>query len=266
MFTHVHGLGYLAGQVFVATHHGLLVGTEGGGGWTWGYAGAERYDYMGFVQDAVDPGTFYSSGHPDDPRAFGGTNLGLRRSTDAGATWEQRSLKGTHDFHSLSAIPGIEGGLVGLANGRLMESRDGGLTWTNHTIPTTYIPFDVAVTDHHVYVTSADGLTTGHLGNASSWTRHDAHGQHSQFYTIAAAPDGSVMFAGTGNGRSGSTYRSVDEGHNWTEVDHAVLRQAAAPIQFTFDALDANHILAANAGGTILESRDLGLTWKTIRA
>lgn len=267
-FSHVHGLGYnpSTNTIYVATHHGLIVGNESDGGWAWDYAGEERYDYMGFTQDSMDPSILYSSGHPDDPRAYGGVHLGVRRSTDGGATWEQRSLKGQVDFHSLTSIPGVEGGLVGVWKGDLMESRDGGLSWKNHTVSGTYLPFDAAVTDHHVYVTSADGLIAGHLGNASSWNRHaGGHGEIGTFFAIAAAPDGSVMFAGTGNGRSGTTYRSTDLGLNWTEIEHDLFVEAAVPLVFAFDPANVHHVLAATVGGAILESRDAGITWDSIR-
>lgn len=267
-FSHVHGLGYDPNDqtIYVATHHGLILGTRSGDDWTWDYAGLERYDYMGFTQDATNASILYSSGHPDDPRAYGGVHLGVRRSTDGGATWEQRSLKGQVDFHSLTSIPGVEGGLVGVWKGNLMESRDGGLTWVNHTIPGTYLPFDAAVTDHHVYVTSADGLLAGHMGNTSSWKQHaGGHDEVGSFHAIAAAPDGSVMFAGTGNGRSGTTYRSTDGGQTWNQTEHESLKVAAVPLAFAFDPSDGQHVLAGTAGGSILESRDAGLTWKVLR-
>lgn len=267
-FSHVHGLGYDPGNqtIYVATHHGLILGTPDGGDWAWDYAGLERYDYMGFTQDSVNASILYSSGHPDDPRAYGGVHLGVRRSTDGGATWEQRSLKGQVDFHSLTSIPGVEGGLVGVWKSNLMESRDGGLTWTNHTISGTYLPFDAAVTDHHVYVTSADGLIAGHLGNASSWNVHGGgHGEIGTFYAIAAAPDGSVMFAGTGNGRRGTTYRSTDMGQTWNQTEHELLKSAAVPLVFAFDPTDSDHILAGTSGGAILESMDAGLSWSALR-
>lgn len=266
-FSHVHGLGYDSGNqtIYVATHHGLILGTPDGDDWAWNYAGLERYDYMGFTQDATNASILYSSGHPDDPRAYGGVHLGVRRSTDGGATWEQRSLKGQVDFHSLTNIPGVEGGLVGVWKSNLMESRDGGLTWKNHTIPRTYLPFDAAVTDHHVYVASADGLIAGHFGNASSWNRHEGHGDMGTFYAIAAAPDGSVMFAGTGNGRIGATYRSTDLGQTWSEAEHELLANAAVPLVFAFDPGNSRHVLAGTSGGDILESRDAGIEWTVLR-
>lgn len=267
-FSHVHGLGYdsTTNTIYVATHHGLILGKPSGDRWTWDYAGLERYDYMGFTQDATNASILYSSGHPDDPRAYGGVHLGVRRSTDGGVTWEQRSLKGQVDFHSLTSIPGVEGGLVGVWRSSLMESRDGGLTWVNHTIPGTYLPFDAAVTDHHVYVASADGLLADHMGNTSSWKQHaGGHDEVGTFYAIAAAADGSVMFAGTGNGRSGTTYRSTDSGETWNRTEHESLKAAAVPLVFAFDPADGQHVLAATTGGSILESGDAGLTWKMLR-
>lgn len=260
---HVHGLAYDANAttLYVATHHGLARGQDNGK--KWAYVG-DRYDYMGFTQDAVKNGTFYSSGHPDDPRTFGGVHLGLRRSTDGGATWEQRSLRGQVDFHSIAAIPAVEGGLVGLWKDKLMESRDGGLTWTNHTGP-ALLMFDIAVTDHHTFVATADGLAGGHLGNQSSWQRFTDPEPGRIAMALAASPDGSVMFAGTGNGRSGATYRSVDGAATWQKLPQPLLAEAAVPVVFAFDGTDANHTYAATAGGDILESRDAGATWTVLR-
>lgn len=264
--TDVHGIGYLAetNQVLLATHHGLVTGTPDGKGWTWAFAGLERYDYMGFTQDAVTPTTMYSSGHPDDPRAYGGVHLGLRRSTDAGATWEQRSLKGQVDFHDLSAIPGVEGGLIGIWREKLMESRDGGLTWTNYTGPASLL-LGVAATDHHVYIATTEGLAGGHLGNASSWQRHGDPEPGRVATAIHSNPDGSLLFAGTGNGRSGATYRSTDGAATWTKIAEQALSEATVPLVFTFDRTDGDHVLASTAAGHVLESRDAGVTWSTLR-
>lgn len=260
---HVHGLGYDANAttLYVATHHGLARGADNGK--TWQYVG-DTYDYMGFTQDSVQNGTFYSSGHPDDPRAFGGVHLGLRRSTDGGITWEQRSLKGQADFHSIAAIPAVEGGIVGLWKDTLMESRDGGLTWTNQTGPATRM-LDLAVTGHHTYVASAEGLSAGHLGNRSSWQRLSDPEPDRIAMAIAASPDGSVLFAGTGDGRSGATYRSIDGALTWEKMSQPLLAGIAVPAVFTFDSLDSNHTYAATASGDILESRDAGATWAVLR-
>ena len=265
-FSHVHGLGYdpASGDILVATHHGLIRGHDEDG-WTWDYASSERYDYMGFTQDSVNPAVLYSSGHPDDPRAYGGVHLGLRRSTDGGMTWEQRSLKGQVDFHSLDSIPGVEGGLVGLWRDNLMESRDGGLTWTNHTGP-ALLMFDAAVTAHHVYVATADGLAGGHLGNHSSWQRFtDPQPNGGIAHALSASPNGSVMFAGTGNGRSGSTFASYDNATTWTQVEEPLLRDAAVPAVFAFNPSNERHVLAATIGGDVLESLDAGTSWQVLR-
>ena len=260
---HVHGLAYDANAttLYVATHHGLAQGLDNGK--TWQYVG-DMYDYMGFTQDLVRNGTFYSSGHPDDPRTFGGVHLGLRRSTDGGVTWEQRSLKGQVDFHSIAAIPRIEGGLVGLWKDKLMESRDGGMTWSNHTGP-ALLMFDVAVTDHHTYVATADGLAGGHPGNQSSWQRFSDPEPGRIAMALAASPNGSVMFAGTGNGRSGATYRSLDGADTWQKLEHPMLANAAVPAVFAFDSSNARHLYAATPGGDLLESQDAGESWTVVR-
>lgn len=265
-FSHVHGLGYDPGNqtIYVATHHGLILGTPNGDGWTWDHAGAERYDYMGFTQDATNASILYSSGHPDDPRAYGGVHLGVRRSTDGGVTWEQRSLKGQVDFHALDSVPGLYGGLVGVWRDSIMESRDGGLTWTNHTGPAALM-FDLAATSGKVYVATADGLASGQVDNRTSWIRHPDPEPGRPAMAIAANDDGSLLFAGTGNGRSGGTYSSTDGGHTWALVEKADLRDTAVPAVFAFDSGDNAHVFAATSAGTVVESTDRGGSWHVIR-
>lgn len=266
-FSHVHGLAYSAesGTLRVATHHGMVNGVGRGSSWTWTFASAERFDYMGFTQDAVRPDVFYSSGHPNDPQSFGGVHLGLRRSTDAGVTWEQRSLKGQVDFHALAALPQVEGGLVGAWRDQLMESRDGGLTWANQTGPSPAM-LGVAATADLVVVAGSDGLAGGRLGDPSGWQRF-ADPEPGRIATaIAASSDGSVMFAGTGNGQgAGATYRSTDGAMTWQKVGEPLLAEATVPAVFAFDPADAGHVFAATVAGDVLESRDAGASWDVLR-
>lgn len=260
---HVHGLSYDANAttLYVATHHGLARGQ--GNGKTWEYVG-DMFDYMGFTRDSTANTTFYSSGHPGDPRAFGGVHLGLRRSTDGGVTWEQRSLKGQVDFHSLAAAPGMAGGLVGIWRDTLMQSNDGGLTWTNTTGPAS-VMFDLALTAQRAYVATPDGLLAGHIGDPSSWQRLAGPDPDAVAQAIAASPEGTILFVGTGDGTGGTTYRSGDGGLTWTKATQRVLADADVPIVFAFDSVDPMHVYAASAGGDLLESRDAGVTWDVLR-
>lgn len=253
--THVHGLDYVDGRLYVATHHGLVMGAPSGNDWFWAYVGHERFDYMGFTTDGR---TFYSSGHPDDPYKFGGTMLGLRRSTDQGHNWEQRSLKGQADFHALTVEPGT-GDLIG-AWRTVIRSTDGGLTWTNLTSPPAQV-FALAANSSTIWAGTLNGLYASPDG--LSWTATSLKGP---IGSVTVALDGKTLFASQISNQGGATFASRDAGLTWTPLGgHDILKAPQAPILFAFDRGDARHVYASDAGGTIIESADGGASWKMVR-
>jgi hypothetical protein len=96
---HIHGLGVnpADGELYVASHHGLFLVT--GEGEPKQIAGRTQ-DFMGFT--VVGPDHFLGSGHPG-PGSDQPPHLGLIESTDAGETWQSRSLSGEADFHAMEA-------------------------------------------------------------------------------------------------------------------------------------------------------------------
>lgn len=267
--SHVHGLAFEPdqGAVFVATHNGLAKGIVDNGSWSWSYVGSDRYDYMGFTQDAGRSGVFYSSGHPDrdGASAYGGVHLGLRRSMDAGETWQQRSLKGEVDFHALTSIPGQEGWIAGYWQKAIKVSTDGGATWTDHLAPPAHVWALAGAPDRLLAGTSA-GLFEAHdLESFADWQAVDAEGLPAFVSTVAASPDGQALFASTGNNRVGSTYRSTDGGDTWTELEQTGLKGNPRPVLFAVDPDDAGHVFASTWDALVLQSHDQGATWSTIR-
>ena len=76
---------------------------------------------------------------------------------------------------------------------------------------------------------------------------------HLSATSLAVAPSvPSVLFAGLPSG----IWKTEDTGSTWQLVSKAL----ASPI-LAVDPNDPNHIVAATSGGTILSSRDSGLTW-----
>nr|WP_107937804.1 sialidase family protein [Ureibacillus chungkukjangi] len=132
---HAHGLGYINGEneFIVATHNGLYqYGEEDG----WQEANSKKHDYMGF--SAVRDG-FFSSGHPEEGSSLKNP-LGLIKSTDRGASFDQLAFYGEIDFHYLAA--GYESNAVYVLNQTPNEnlnmglnySTDEGKTWTEATM------------------------------------------------------------------------------------------------------------------------------------
>lgn len=255
--THAHAMAYVDNRLFIATHHGLVMGLQAGKSWGWTMASEERFDLMGFTVD--DHGVFYSSGHPSDPRAYGGVNLGLRRSTDGGHLWEQRSLKGQTDFHALTALPG-SGNLAAYWRNAIMESTDGGLTWTNMTAPPTSNVLALAAAEDALWAGAIDGLYERREGN---WTKLQLPGA---VVSLTASRDGQAMWASQMTQTSGATWTSLDGGTTWTKATgHHILETVQAPVLFAIDGQDSAHVFASNAAGLIIESKDGGASWQAIR-
>lgn len=262
--SHVHGLAYdsRSDTVLMATHHGLARGVRSDGSWTWEFVG-DSYDYMGFTKDPEQAGTFYSSGHPDNPHDYGATHLGLRRSTDGGLTWEQRSLKGEVDFHALTAMPGAAGWLAGHWQGKTKVSVDGGATWTDHASPPASVLAFAGTREALLAGTSAGLFRTTDLQGFVTWEH--LPGINSLVSSVAATPDGLHLLAGTGDGKVGSTFRSLDGGMTWTQIRSDGLTEAPGQVHFAFDDSDPSHAFAALAGGRLMETFDAGLMWQKVR-
>jgi hypothetical protein len=94
---HVHGLGVDPADdtVYVAAHGGVfrLVDKR------LELVANRAQDTMGFT--VVGPNRFIASGHPAPIDVDRPIHLGLIESTDAALTWQERSLSGKADFHSI---------------------------------------------------------------------------------------------------------------------------------------------------------------------
>ncbi|EGQ19922.1 BNR repeat domain protein [Sporosarcina newyorkensis 2681] len=121
-FEHLHGLGYINGgpKIVISTHDGLYEYDEEG----WKEANSEKHDYMGF--QAIREG-FFSSGHPE-PGSDYKNPLGLVKSTDRGASFEQLAFYGEIDFHYLAA--GYDSNAIYVLNEMPTEEMTGGLHYT----------------------------------------------------------------------------------------------------------------------------------------
>ncbi len=144
---HIHGLGYINGgsNFVIATHYGLY--EYGKDGWT--EANSQKHDYMGF--QAVREG-FFSSGHPEEGSEYKNP-LGLIKSIDKGASFEQLSFYGEIDFHYLAA--GYDSNTIYVLNEMPVEDMRAGLHYS---------------TDEGASWTEADmnGFTSKYISNLSA--------------------------------------------------------------------------------------------------
>lgn len=119
---HIHGLGYINGEndVVIATHFGLYKYAKDG----WKEANSQKHDYMGF--QAVREG-FFSSGHPKEGSEYKNP-LGLIKSIDKGASFEQLAFYGEIDFHYLAA--GYDSNTIYVLNDMPVEEMNAGLHYS----------------------------------------------------------------------------------------------------------------------------------------
>lgn len=226
---HVHTLALVNDTVLIGTHEGLFA--ESGDGVK---LLGEKFDVMGMF--AVD-GVVYSSGHPDETAADK-RDLGLRRSTDGGATWEQVSLLGAADFHRLVVAGSVLMG-INSHDGQLLRSEDDGKTWS----ALGQVPiFDLAMdptNDKLVLATTEKGLITSTDGGRT-WGAPFSK----TLLMFVAFTEGGLL----GVTPEGEVYRQGEDG--W-------VRQGAIDGQPEAFATDAKKIVVA-VGGKVLESSDFG--------
>ncbi|WP_338674298.1 sialidase family protein [Streptomyces sp. SCSIO 30461] len=237
---HVHGLGIdpSDGRIYVASHQGVFTLGEDGAARR---VGTSRDDFMGFTVTKAN--TFLASGHPAQGTG-GHSNHGLIQSTDAGRTWQPRSLTGEADFHSLEYAHGIIYGYDS-TNASLRVSKDGS-AWVDRA---ELQALDIAVSPADpdtVLATTADGVAKSADGG-----RTFAPGRQPVIAFLSwVAPR--VLY---GMDDSGGISRSTDGGSTWKQAGAVPGGQAQA-----LTAVDAKRILAATQTG-VYESKDGGETF-----
>lgn len=222
-------------------------------------AGEGRQDTMGMTL-AVD-GTIYASGHPapGEQTDLKAPNLGLIRSTDGAATWEQVSLTGEVDFHALSTATTDAGAVrvVGLdsATSRLLISDDSGATWTpGATVPAR----DVHVMDGDpdtVLVTTPAGLQLSHDGGQTFTPDRDA-----PTLALVEAGLGAELI---GLDPNGTVWTSTPGLEPWTA--HGTAPGQVQAMTYVPDDSPGNQpwiVIVTDTG--LFTSRDLGASWDPV--
>jgi len=247
----VHGLGInpADGALYAATHTGLFRLDDSGNV----ARIADRYqDTMGFT--VAGPDQFLASGHPDlrdeELRVEGKPPLlGLIESTDAGRTWQVRSLLGDADLHTIAAVGDV---LVAYdsTGERVLASSDGGRTWETRA--------EMGLTDLAVAPTDADRMAAITLDGAVQTTTDGGR----TWTPDPAAPAALVvmrwgetgLWAGAENG---ALFRADPTGGRWDEV-----RRFEGTIEAILDDPSGVYVAADTSG--IWTSPDAGRSWRPL--
>jgi hypothetical protein len=222
----IHGVGlFPSGEdssLYLATHNGLF-NKKSNNSSGWMQVGSDKSDLMGFVISPTIEGVMYSSGHPSSMMG----NLGFRKSTDSGITWQTISSVTSPipvDFHAMAASPADQNLLYGAPGGgnSLYVTHDEGKTWTTAEVPP------------------------------------------GQIISLAAHPrDSNFVYAGTTSG----LFFSSEQGRNWQKIDSKYLQNSSVTGLGFAAAADGRNTLYAfvipesNDDGYIVKSTDGAKTW-----
>lgn len=186
------------GSIVIAGHLVFTASRDGGATWTAIDTNLPSLDIHGFTRDPRDPARMW---------AYLATG-GLWESTDFGATFTR--VQEANVLFPLAVAAGESTRLLGVDARGLIESGDGGRTWSVLSFP----PF--------APVTS-----------------------------IAATPDGSVIYGGSPNG----LFRSSDGGRTWNETAYHGSAFAVATTP------DGQTVAVVSRQTDFFRSPDAGQTW-----
>jgi hypothetical protein len=210
----VHGVGVYDGTLYLATHNGLFKKASSG----WELVGNDNSDLMGFVVSPAGEGVIYSSGHPPT-----GGNLGFRKSTDGGQTWQTISSVTSPmpvDFHAMDASAVDENLIYGSpgAGNDIYVTHDEGNTWERLGPPARVISLATHPSDANVvYAGTIDGLFAS-SDQGKSWNQVDADLLEGAVTGLGFSGNTSYAYVAPEQG-DGYIVKSSDSGETWAKTD-----------------------------------------------
>jgi hypothetical protein len=210
----VHGVGVYDGTLYLATHNGLFKKANSG----WELVGNDNSDLMGFVLSPVREGVIYSSGHPPT-----GGNLGFRKSTDGGQTWQTISSVTSPmpvDFHAMDASAADENLIYGSPGGGndIYVTHDEGKIWEKLSPPARVISLAVHPSNANVvYAGTTDGLFVS-SDQGRSWSSVNADLLEGAVTGLGFSGNISYAYLAPEQG-DGYIIKSSDSGQTWAKTD-----------------------------------------------
>lgn len=219
----VHGVGVYDGTLYLATHNGLFKKSDSG----WELVGNEKSDLMGFVISPAREGTMYSSGHSASMTG----NLGFRKSTDGGQTWQTIApvTSSPVDFHAMDASAADENLIYGSPGGGndIYVSRDEGKTWNRLNPPAQVISLAADREDPNVvYAGTTGGLfVSNNQGN--SWQKVSGDLLEGAVTGLGFSGNSFYAYVIPEQG-SGYIAKSSDNGQTWAKTDGQIAGASGA--------------------------------------
>jgi len=186
------------GSIIIAGHDVFLASADGGTTWAPITTDLPSLDIHGFARDPRDPRRMW---------AYPATG-GLWESTDGGATFEQ--VRADNVLFPTAVEAGSSTRLLGVDTTGLIESLDGGRTWTPLETPPTFpmTAFAASSDGRRLYAGAQDGLYRSDDGG-QTWS---ATAYTGSVFAIAATADGRTVILVD---RATDVYRSNDAGATW---------------------------------------------------
>ncbi|HOG47397.1 MAG TPA: hypothetical protein PLB78_12235, partial [Anaerolineae bacterium] len=239
----------VGGPFYAGTEEGYVYGSSDGG---------HSWRRLGQPNTASPVNAIHVAPGTGGRAVLAGTTEGIFLSEDGGATWQLASAKP-------GAVLSLAGSgamiVAGSYDSGVWQSSDGGRTWSS-------LSAGLAARGLARLVAAGHGLFA--LGpNEGLWRSHDAGRcweqvpsltAHLPLSTCAIAhpPEGEVFLVSS---VMSGLLRSSDGGRNWQVAQEGpdVLCLLAAPL-----GPADRRVWAATAGGEVLFSKDLGVTWATL--
>jgi len=262
----VHGVGmFTVGQddsLYLATHQGLFKKSSDSG---WIPVGSDRSDFMGFTIGNRE-GVMYSSGHPP---SMGG-NLGFRKSTDSGVTWQTISpvTNSPVDFHAMTASAADANIIYGSPGGgsSLYMTADEGRTWKTVSIPDRIISLAAHPSDRNVvFAGTVSGLFSSN-NQGKEWNLIDAELIRGVVMGVGFVDSNTVYAFVDSQQGNGYIVKSTDGGNTWTKTQGQI---AGVKALFNFEAGRSGEVYAigyqqttlGGAAMNVYKSNDGGASW-----
>lgn len=227
-------------RLLLGTHVGVYETADGGRTWT--FAGLEGDDAMNLVR--TSDGTLWVAGH----------NV-LKKSVDAGATWEDVRPDGLPglDVHGFAVDRAAAGRMYAAVAGEgLYVSDDGGESFEQVSEGVGPAVYGLAVTSEGRLLAAEQRGVFASDDDGATWTML----LEENVVGLAISPEDERTIVATGNG----IYRSADAGANWRNVQE--ISEGAWPVAFAPSDPDVAYVIGLDR--QLYVSRDAGATWRAV--